>query len=142
MAIKDRLGDRMKKLEQRYDSRLLGGVPCCARIDGKNFSQFTRGLERPDERLSTLMIETTLFLMKQTNAACSYTQSDEISLVWQNDEEVEANFSGRVQKLTSLLASWVSTASCSSCCRSGHTSSPSSTPASGRCRRGKPPSGT
>ena len=42
------LGDRMKSYERRYAGmRAVPGLPLCARIDGKYFSQFTRGLARP-----------------------------------------------------------------------------------------------
>jgi tRNA(His) 5'-end guanylyltransferase len=64
-------------------------------------------LKRPyDERLSNLMVETSLFLCKETNANCVYTQSDEISLVWYSEDIKSQNlFDGKVFKLTSILAS-------------------------------------
>ena len=81
---KDSLWDRMKFYEsQACVEKLLPLIPVIARLDGKGFSKFTKGLKRPyDERLSKLMVETTKYLVKETNANCGYTQSDEITLVW------------------------------------------------------------
>jgi hypothetical protein len=80
---KTSLGDRMKWYEKRYSHVVMPMIPVMARIDGRSFSKFTAGLARPyDERMSRLMIDTTKFLVEQTNARCGYTQSDEITLVW------------------------------------------------------------
>jgi tRNA(His) 5'-end guanylyltransferase len=80
------------------------------RLDGKGFSKFTKGLKRPyDERLSNLMVETTKYLVKETNANCGYTQSDEITLVWYSDSyESKIYFDGRLFKMISDLASMCS----------------------------------
>lgn len=46
--MKDALGDRMKAYESREaDRRLIPTIPVCARIDGRNFSAFTRGMAKP-----------------------------------------------------------------------------------------------
>ena len=76
------------------------------RLDGKSFSTFTKGLKRPyDERLSNLMVETTKFLVKETNACCGYTQSDEITLVLYTEEKnSKLYFGGRLFKITSTLS--------------------------------------
>jgi tRNA(His) 5'-end guanylyltransferase len=81
-------GDRMKAYERQETSRrLLPLLPALVRIDGKNFSRFTTGLERPfDARLSDLMVATTKYLVEESNALCGYTQSDEISLLLLSDE--------------------------------------------------------
>jgi tRNA(His) 5'-end guanylyltransferase len=87
--------------------RLMPTLPICARIDGKRFSRFTEGLERPfDLRLSRLMIDTTRYLVEETAACVGYTQSDEMSLVWHEpDPRTKSFLDRRVQKLTSILAS-------------------------------------
>ena len=105
------LGDRMKSYERRYAGvRALPGLPVCARIDGKRFSRFTHGLARPyDERLSRLMVEVTTQLVRDTSACIGYTQSDEITLVlWAKSERSSIYCDGRIQKLTSILASMAS----------------------------------
>jgi len=104
---KDELGDRMKVYEQaEAGRRLLPLLPIMARIDGRGFSRFTKGMDRPfDARMSRLMIETTKFLVLETGALCGYTQSDEISLCWiQPHYESEVFFGGNIQKLVSQLA--------------------------------------
>ena len=108
--MRDDLGDRMKEYEGREANRkVIPRLPVCARIDGKCFSKFTRGLERPyDIRLSRLMIETTRKLMQESTALAGYTQSDEISLLfYSEDAKSQMFFDGRIQKLTSILASMI-----------------------------------
>lgn len=108
---KDSLGDRMKAYEnQTCGIKMLPLIPVIARLDGKGFSKFTKGLKRPyDERLSNLMIETTKYLVKETNANCGYTQSDEITLMWHSDShESKIYFDGRLFKMISDLASMAS----------------------------------
>ncbi len=103
---KDDFGNRMKMYEKSSCTVLDLTKPVIARIDGKCFSSFTKGLARPyDERLTKLMQETTEYLVTTNNAFWAFTQSDEISLVlWLDDGERKANFAGRVQKYTSILA--------------------------------------
>lgn len=104
----DALGDRMKFYEGQYaNTRLLPRIPVIARIDGRAFHTFCKGLERPfDSRLSDLMCRTTEFLVEETGANCGYTQSDEISLVWLTaDLKSDIFFKGRLLKMTSILAS-------------------------------------
>lgn len=103
---KDELGDRMKGYEDAEERRFPAGLPIYARIDGRAFSRFTRGLERPyDAGMSVAMIATVKGLVADTHARIGYTQSDEISLVWLADEPASQTFfDGRVQKLCSVLA--------------------------------------
>ena len=108
MGLEDSLGDRMKGYEMAAEGgRLDVRLPVYARIDGRSFSKFTHGLERPfDQRMSRAMIETTKGLVDRTHARIGYTQSDEISLVYLADgERSDILFNGRQQKLTSVLAS-------------------------------------
>jgi tRNA(His) 5'-end guanylyltransferase len=97
----------MKYLEgMEAGRRFLPLLPIVARLDGKGFSKFTNGLERPyDKRLSDLMIETVKYLVEETNAVCGYTQSDEITLAWYSGTtESQIYFDGRIQKMVSVLA--------------------------------------
>jgi tRNA(His) guanylyltransferase len=107
VPAKDSLGDRMKFYERQYaGQKLLPLIPVCARMDGKAFHTFTKGLRRPyDERLSNLMIETTRFLVAETGAKVGYCQSDEISLVWYAENlDTMLFFDSKVLKMTSILA--------------------------------------
>jgi tRNA(His) guanylyltransferase len=108
MSDKTALGDRMKLYERiEAGRRFLPLLPICARIDGKRFSRFTHGLARPyDPRLSHLMVDVTRFLVEESQARVGYTQSDEISLLYYSDSPlVQVFLDGRVQKMTSILAS-------------------------------------
>lgn len=109
----DSLGDRLKGFEQVEAARKVNPeLPMMARLDGKAFHTFTRGLQRPyDVRLSSLMIDTTKYLVENTHAKLGYTQSDEISLVWWNEPDAEEStymFDGKYQKLTSVLSGMAS----------------------------------
>lgn len=101
------LGDRMKDYERRESAaKFLPLLPVYARIDGRGFSRFTRGFERPfDARFRALMLETTKWLVGQTHALVGYTQSDEISLCWwPRRPDSPVFFEGRKQKMVSQLA--------------------------------------
>lgn len=109
--MKDALGDRMKFFEgMESDRRFLPMLPICVRLDGRSFHNFTKGLQRPyDPNFSRLMIDTTKYLVEETNACIGYTQSDEISLVFYSDKvESQVFFDGRIQKMNSVLASMCS----------------------------------
>lgn len=69
----DEFGDRMKLYEhQEAGRRLLPLLPVCARVDGKGFSKFTKGLQRPyDTRLVELMCQTTAYLVQEAQACIS-----------------------------------------------------------------------
>ncbi len=103
----DEFGMRMKSYEAVETQRRLDPLlPIYARIDGRRFSRFTKGMQRPfDSAMTQAMIETTRYLVKETQARMGYTQSDEISLTWLGDRsDSEALFGGKVQKLVSILA--------------------------------------
>ncbi len=111
MKTNDSFGDRMKLYEsQTTGIRLIPKLHVIARLDGKGFSKFTKGLKRPyDERLSKLMIETTKYLVKETNSNCGYTQSDEITLMWYTDRiDSQIYFDGRLFKMLSDLSAMAS----------------------------------
>ena len=106
--MRDDLGDRMKEYERaEAGRRLMARLPILARIDGKRFSKFTQGLRRPyDERLSRLMVATAQHLVEQSAALVGYTQSDEINLLFYEDDlKSQVFLDRRIQKLTSILAS-------------------------------------
>ena len=104
----DDFGDRMKIYEKMEAGRkFMPKLPVCVRIDGKTFSSWTKGLTRPyDKRLVDLMVDTTIYLVEQTNAIIGYTQSDEISLMFYSDDlKSQIFFDSKIQKIVSVLAS-------------------------------------
>lgn len=103
----DSFGDRMKTYERREtDRRFMNFAPVIARMDGRGFSKWTKGLARPyDENLSEAMVAVTKRLVEETGARIGYTQSDEITLVFLvEDIKQSMMFDGKVQKLCSVLA--------------------------------------
>lgn len=103
----DSLGDRMKAYERlETGQRFIPLLPIYARIDGRGFSRFTQGFDMPyDKRFRQAMLETTRWLVEQTQARMGYTQSDEISLCWQADRyDSSIFFEGKKQKMVSQLA--------------------------------------
>lgn len=101
------LGDRIKIYEKMETSdRFMPMLPIYARIDGRSFSKFTKGMTKPyDSTLSKIMMEVTKYLVQETGACIGYTQSDEISLVF-NQKSIDSDvfFSGKKQKMVSVLA--------------------------------------
>ncbi|MFK4135898.1 tRNA(His) guanylyltransferase Thg1 family protein [Pseudomonas luteola] len=105
--MNDTFGDRMKGYENMEAGRkFMPLLPIIARIDGRTFKSFTRGMNRPyDERMSQCMIETTRHLVDETGACMGYTQSDEITLAWHSDTlKKQVWFNGRTSKMISQLA--------------------------------------
>lgn len=105
--MKDDLGDRMKLYESaEAGRRLMPLLPVMARIDGRAFHSFTRGMDRPfDAAFAQAMLDTTLALVRETGACMGYTQSDEITLAWHSrTTQSQIWFDGRVAKMTSQLA--------------------------------------
>lgn len=103
---RDSLGDRIKRYEDAETGRaFLPGLPVIARLDGRCFSSFTAGMDRPyDLLMQRAMLETTKHLVAQAHPRIAYTQSDEISLVWESTETGGIFFEGKVFKMTSVLA--------------------------------------
>ena len=106
---KDSLGDRMKQYEGIPKISLTRRNPVIIRIDGKAFHTFTRGFQRPfDDILIESMQETAKYLCENIqNVKCSYQQSDEISLLLTDYENINtaAWFDYQVQKMCSIAAS-------------------------------------
>ena len=109
--MSDDFGDRMKLYEgAEAQRRFMPLLPILARLDGRNFSAFTRGLPRPfDARLSECMRLLTIALVNETGARVGYTQSDEITLAIYSDTfGSQVYFDGRIQKIVSSLAAYAS----------------------------------
>ena len=100
--IKDFYEGRTKQLLNRRTITIL-------RLDGKGFSKFTKGFNKPfDDGFSDDMDETAKFLCENIQGAkFAYTQSDEITVVLcdYDNQETSAWFDYSVQKMTSVSAS-------------------------------------
>lgn len=105
--------DYLKQLEAASEQYIPSDTNLIARLDGRAFHTFTRGLKRPfDATLRETMADTTKALMQKFGASEAFTQSDEITLIWRVRENrnstglVEHPFSGRTVKLGTLLSSF------------------------------------
>lgn len=104
----DTLGDWCKWLEKNFSPEIaIPKLPLIIRLDGVNFSIFTKKFEKPfDPLLSQAMVDTTKFLCEETNAVIGYTQSDEITLVlYSKDRDRYIYHKGKKQKILSKLTS-------------------------------------
>lgn len=107
---KDILGARMKEFyENRAKTSLIRRMPVAIRIDGKAFHTFTKGFDKPfDKILMESMQETMLALCKNLQGCVlGYTQSDEITLILTDYKKLtsDAFFDYDVQKVCSITAS-------------------------------------
>lgn len=103
------LGDRMKDYENVNRFYLTRRTPMIIRIDGRAFHTFCKGLKKPyDKVFAESMQATTLNLCKSIEGCkLSYTQSDEISLLLTDYDELETQawFDKNLQKIVSISAS-------------------------------------
>ena len=103
---KDSLGDYCKWLEKNFSPEIMiPTLPVIVRLDGNNFHNWVKGLEKPfDMGLVKLMQDTTKYLVKETNAVIGYVQSDEITLIFYSDNRKSSIFNdGKKQKILSKL---------------------------------------
>ena len=107
--MKDSLGDRMKVYENVNRNKIIRRMNSVIRIDGKSFSHYTKGLDRPfDKGLMDDMDETTKYICKNIQGAkFGYVQSDEISILLTDYDDVKTDmwFDGNIQKMVSVAAS-------------------------------------
>ncbi|XWV25285.1 tRNA guanylyltransferase [Tupanvirus deep ocean] len=107
------LGDRMKQYESVYDNIVPSDHYLCIRLDGHGFSKFTKNLSKPfDINFSKAMVLSAYDALCEFNARSAYTQSDEITLIFDIPDVSKGQtyiYNGRVQKLISLTASFVTT---------------------------------
>lgn len=109
MPIHDALGDRMKEYERRNQYFLQRRTPVIIRVDGKAFHTFTRGFQKPFDKVLGNAIVRTMEYLCQNISGCifGYVQSDEITLVLQDYRKLntDAWFGYRTDKLCSIAAS-------------------------------------
>ena len=99
------LEDRMRSYEM--DSPLTENLPVIIRIDGRTFSQFTRGMAKPfDMGFIEMMNEIAIGLCNDMqNCRLAYLQSDEISFLLYQRIDSQAWFGNKIQKLCSVASS-------------------------------------
>lgn len=102
----DELDVRMRVFETAHDHCVLPGIYIVARLDGRSFTRLTKEvhkLEVPfDEGFRDMILATVEHLMNcGIDIIYGYTQSDEISLLFAENEET---FGRKTRKLNSVLA--------------------------------------
>ena len=110
MSDKTTLGNRMKEYyENPYRFYLPRRSPMTIRLDMRAGHSFTKGFQRPfDDIFIESIQETAKYLCENIeNVKCSYQQSDEISLLIVDYENINtaAWFDYQVQKMCSIAAS-------------------------------------
>lgn len=106
------LADWCKWLEKHFSPEIMiPKLPVIIRLDGNNFSKWTKGLNKPfDNNLTELMVELTKFLVEETNAVIGYHQSDEITLILYSPSKKSAIYNdGKKQKILSKLTGLTAT---------------------------------
>lgn len=109
----DSLGDRMKSYyEDRSRFYLARRTPVIMRLDGRAFHTFTKDFEKPFDRdLVRSMAWTAAVLVEEIQgAALAYIQSDEISILIRDYENLESSawFDYNIQKMVSVASSMAS----------------------------------
>ena len=106
---KSSIGDRMKRYEEATRYILPPRTYTIVRVDGKNFSSFTKQCEKPfDYELMSAMEATAKYMFENISGTIlTYQQSDEISVVLQDfkSHNTEPWMGGVVQKQASIAAS-------------------------------------
>lgn len=103
------LANRMKEYEKRNQYYLQKRIPVAIRVDGRSFHTFTKGFERPfDKVLIKSMQETAKYMCENIQGAkFAYIQSDEITIILTDYDTLETDcwFNYRTDKLCSIAAS-------------------------------------
>ena len=102
----DELDQKMRVFETAADLCVLPGLYMVARLDGRSFTRLTKDVcqfESPfDERFRDLMVSTAEALMTcGYRVVYAYTESDEISLLFDLEEQL---FARKLRKYNSILA--------------------------------------
>lgn len=108
----DELDAKMRVFETASDSCVLPGIHMVARLDGRSFTRLTKDVcrfEAPfDERFRDMMVQTAEAVMQcGFTVRYAYTESDEISLLLDRDEDL---FGRKLRKIISTLAGEASAA--------------------------------
>ena len=95
--------------EEVTKSKLTRRMPVIIRVDGCHFHTFTRGMEKPFDRIFVKTMQDTMKYLCENIQGCvlGYTQSDEITLVVVDYRNLESSawFDNEVLKMASVSAS-------------------------------------
>ena len=103
-----------QNLEKKYEKNLDKTKITVFRLDGHKFSKFTSNFTKPfDNKFTVAMKNTALAAFEYFDFKVAFVGSDEITLcifpkIGKNGEICDIEMSGRIQKMTTLLAGFVS----------------------------------
>ena len=108
--VNDNLGNRMKEFYENVPkTRLVRRMPVAIRIDGKAFHTFTRGFDKPFDKVLIKSMQNTMKYLCENIQGCvlGYHQSDEITLILIDYTHLNSDawFNYEVQKMCSISAS-------------------------------------
>lgn len=109
MPVHDELGIRMKEFYENISkTKLVRRMPVVVRIDGRSFHTFTRGFQKPFDKILIKSMQKTMKYLCENIQGCvlGYTQSDEISLILVDYKKLNSSafFDYEVQKVCSITA--------------------------------------
>ncbi|MDY4743090.1 MAG: tRNA(His) guanylyltransferase Thg1 family protein [Lachnospira sp.] len=110
MSSNNELGNRMKEYyESIPKTKLMRRTPVAIRIDGKTFHTFTRGFQKPFDKVLIKSIQETMKYLCENiqNCVLGFTESDEITLILVDYKNLNSSawFDYEVQKMCSIAAS-------------------------------------
>lgn len=109
--MKDSLGDRMKRYESAYNTKLTPRMPVAIRVDGQAFHTFTKNFTRPfSPTIMGGMKTAALYAAKNMQGfKIGYVQSDEATFVLHDydSHETQGWFNYEVNKMVSLSAAYM-----------------------------------
>jgi len=87
--------------------RFMPLIPICIQVTGIDWKRVTKGLDKPfDTRMRDLMWIVTEAIVKETNACIGYIQSNEINLIYYNDDlKGQIFFDRKIMKMISVISS-------------------------------------
>lgn len=103
----EEMGDEFKRYEKNFTLAKFSpeSVIMC-RLDGRAYHSFCKGLEKPfSQHFIDCMKHTCIELGKEFNPSLIYCQSDELTVVFFNEDRM---FDGTVQKYISTMAAYAS----------------------------------
>lgn len=107
-----KLDERMKKYEYITRHYLMCRTPVIVRVDGKAFHTFTKDMKKPFDPIFMKSMQNTMKYLCENVQGCvlGYTQSDEISLLLVDYENLESSawFDNNLSKIISITSSMAS----------------------------------
>ena len=78
------LSEKMKRLEDVANTKLKLKTPVIMRLDGRAFSKYTKGLDKPFDLDLSEVFQWAAYKLKENldNVRFIYSQSDEISILY------------------------------------------------------------